>query len=125
LDRAYPKILRRRRGKRHHHGGNVCGLVVLGVDGTFRTIPTINPTRRELFVPAQTLIVVKLLTMIRGYCCQFDLLSNEYMVIVVAIRNLFYFFQKAEQLNADYHEDFMAMFQVIEEYGTRAHDPLP
>jgi len=63
--------------------------------------------------------------MIRGYCCQFDLLSNEYMVIVVAIRNLFYFFQKAEQLNADYHEDFMAMFQVIEEYGTRAHDPLP
>jgi hypothetical protein len=47
------------------------------------------------------------------------------MVIVVAIRNLFYFFQKAEQSNADYHEDFMAMLQVIKEYGTRAHDPLP
>jgi hypothetical protein len=39
------------------------------------------------------------------------------MAIVVAIKNLFYFFQKAEQSNADYHEDFMAMLEVIEEYG--------
>jgi hypothetical protein len=39
------------------------------------------------------------------------------MVIVAAIKNLFYFFQKAEQSNADYHEDFMAMLEVIEEYG--------
>jgi hypothetical protein len=63
--------------------------------------------------------VAKLLTMIRGYCCQFDLLSNKYMAIVAAIKNLFYFFQKAEQpnANADYHKDFMAMLQVIEEYG--------
>ena len=30
---------------------------------------------------------------------------------------LFYFFHKAEQSNADYHEDFMAMLEVIEEYG--------
>ncbi len=29
-DRAYPKIPRHRRGKRHHHGGDVCGIVVLG-----------------------------------------------------------------------------------------------
>jgi hypothetical protein len=28
--------------------------------------------------------VTKLLTMIRGYCCQFDLLSDEYMAIVAA-----------------------------------------
>jgi hypothetical protein len=62
-------------------------------------------------------VVAKLLTMIRGYCCQFNLLSNVYMAIVAAIKNLFYFFQKAEQLNADYHEDFMAMLEVIEEYG--------
>ncbi len=34
-----------------------------------------------------------------------------------AVKNLFYFFQKTEQLNADYHEDFMAMLEVIEEYG--------
>jgi hypothetical protein len=61
--------------------------------------------------------VAKLLTMIRGYCCQFNLLSNEYMAIVAAIKNLFYFFQKAEQLNADYHKDFMAMLEVFEEYG--------
>jgi hypothetical protein len=61
--------------------------------------------------------VAKLLMMIRGYCCQFDLLSDEYMAIVAAIKNLFYFFQKAEQLNADYHEDFMAMLKVIKEYG--------
>jgi hypothetical protein len=61
--------------------------------------------------------VAKLLTMIRGYCCQFDLLSDEHMAIVAAIKNLFYFFQKAEQSNADYHKDFMVMLEVIEEYG--------
>ncbi len=33
-DRAYPTIPRRRRGNWHHHGGDVCWLVVLGVDGT-------------------------------------------------------------------------------------------
>ncbi len=55
--------------------------------------------------------------MIRGYCCQFDLLSNEYMAIVAATKNLLYFFKKAEQSNADYHEDFTAMLEVIEEYG--------
>jgi hypothetical protein len=63
--------------------------------------------------------VAKLLTMIRGYCCQFDLLSDEYMAIVAAIKNLFYFIQKSEQSNADYHEDFMAMLKVTEEYGRR------
>ena len=32
--------------------------------------------------------VAKLLIMIRGYCCQFDLLSEDkYMAIVVAIKN--------------------------------------
>ncbi len=36
---------------------------------------------------------------------------------MAAIKNLFYFFQKAEQSNADYHEDFTAMLEVIEEYG--------
>jgi hypothetical protein len=39
------------------------------------------------------------------------------MAIVAAIKNLFYFFQKVEQSNADYHEDFMAMLEVIKEYG--------
>jgi hypothetical protein len=55
--------------------------------------------------------------MICGYCYQFDPLSGEYMAIVAAMKNLFYFFQKAEQSNADYHEDFTAMLEVIEEYG--------
>ena len=48
------------------------------------------------------------------------------MAIVAAIENLFYFFQKAEQSNADYHEDFMAMLEVIEEYrgtGSMTHFP--
>ncbi len=70
----------------------------------------------------------KLLTMIRGYCCQFDLLSDEYMAIMAAIKNLFYFSQKAEQSNADYHEDFMAMLEVIEEYrgaGSMTHCRRP
>jgi hypothetical protein len=62
--------------------------------------------------------VAKLLTMIQGYCCQFDILNNKYMAIVAAIKNLFYFFQTRDQANADYHEEeFMAMMEVIEEYG--------
>ena len=40
--------------------------------------------------------VVKLLTMIRRYCCQFDTFNNEYMSIVKSLENLFYFFQKEE-----------------------------
>jgi hypothetical protein len=40
--------------------------------------------------------VIKLPTIIRGYCCQFDTLNNEYMSILKSLKNLFYFFQKAE-----------------------------
>ncbi len=70
--------------------------------------------------------VAKLLTMICGYCCQFSLPSNKYMAIVAAIKNLFYFFQRDEQSNADYHEDFMAMLEVIKEcrgVGLMTHFP--
>jgi hypothetical protein len=35
--------------------------------------------------------MITLLT-IRGYCCQFDALNNEYIAIVAAIKNLLYFF---------------------------------
>ncbi len=68
--------------------------------------------------------VTKLLTMIQGYCCQFDMVSNEYMVIIAAIKNLCYFL--IIQFNADYHEDFMAMLEVIKEYrgvGSLTHFP--
>jgi hypothetical protein len=39
------------------------------------------------------------------------------MLIVGALKNLLYLFQKTTQSNADYHKDFMAMVEVIEEYG--------
>jgi hypothetical protein len=39
--------------------------------------------------------MVSLLSMIRGYWCQFDTLDDEYMVIVGAIKNLLYFFSEA------------------------------
>jgi hypothetical protein len=58
--------------------------------------------------------VVKLLIMIRGYCCQFDTLNDEYMLIVKSLKNLFYFFKKAEQSNSEFHDDFMALIEVIE-----------
>jgi hypothetical protein len=61
--------------------------------------------------------VAKLLTMIQGYYCQFDTLNNKYRAILAAIKNLFYFFQKGDQANADYHKEFIAMMEVIEEYG--------
>jgi hypothetical protein len=60
--------------------------------------------------------VVALLMMIRSYCCQFNTLNDEYMLIVGSIKNLLYFFQKTMQVNVDYHKDFMVMVEVIEEY---------
>jgi hypothetical protein len=53
--------------------------------------------------------VAKLLTTIQGYWCPFNLLSNKYMAIIAAITNLFIFFQKSDQPNAEDQEDFMAM----------------
>jgi hypothetical protein len=70
--------------------------------------------------------VVKLLFMIRGYCSQFNTLNDKYMLIVKSLKNLFYFFQKAEQLHSEFHTDFMALIEVIEEYGgvgSLAHFP--
>ncbi len=61
--------------------------------------------------------VVALLMMIRSYCCQFYTLNDEYKLIVGAIKNLLYFFQKTMQVNVDYHKDFMVMVKEIEEYG--------
>jgi hypothetical protein len=61
--------------------------------------------------------VIKLLTIIRGYCCQCDTLNDEYMSIVNRLKNLFYFFQKAKQRNSEFHEDFRALVKVIKEYG--------
>jgi hypothetical protein len=45
------------------------------------------------------------------------------MAIVAAIKDLFYFFQNDDQSNTDYHEDFMAMLELIEEYGGAAFLP--
>jgi hypothetical protein len=61
--------------------------------------------------------VIALLTMIQGYCCKFDALNNEYVGLVGAFKKLLYFFQKPMQSNSDYHEDFLALIKVIEEYG--------
>ncbi len=55
--------------------------------------------------------VIALPTMRRGYCCQFNALSNGCVAIVAAIKNLLYFFQKATQTNSNYQEDFLAMVE--------------
>ncbi len=39
------------------------------------------------------------------------------MSVVKLLKNLFYFFQKAEQSNSKFHDDFMALIKVIKEYG--------
>jgi hypothetical protein len=57
--------------------------------------------------------VIQLLKMIHNYCCHFDILNDEYMSIVGAFKNLFFFWQKPDQANADYHKDFMALVKVI------------
>jgi hypothetical protein len=53
--------------------------------------------------------LVALLAMIRGYCCQFDTLNDEFVSIVESIKNLLYYFQKPSHSNSDCHEDFMVM----------------
>ncbi len=60
-DRADPYIPRRMRGKRHHHGGNVVDCCVCGVEYFPYYSYSRKPTGREFFVPARTLIAVKLL----------------------------------------------------------------
>jgi hypothetical protein len=45
---------------------------------------------------------------------------------IVAQLSRFFFLQKGDQANADYHEGFMAMLEVIEEYGgTRSLTHFP
>jgi hypothetical protein len=61
--------------------------------------------------------VIALLTMVQGNCCKFGALNDEYVGLVGAYKNLLYFFQKPTQSNSDYHEDFLALVKVIEEYG--------
>jgi hypothetical protein len=67
--------------------------------------------------------IIKLLTMIRGYCCQFDTLNDKYMLIVKSLNNLFYFFQKTEQTNSEFHEDFMG--QLKSSKSMEGQDPSP
>jgi hypothetical protein len=62
--------------------------------------------------------VVQLLKMIHSnYCCQFDTLNDEYMLIVGAFKIMFFFWQNPDQANVDYLKDFMALVKVIKEYG--------
>ena len=35
----------------------------------------------------------------------------------MAMKNLLYYFQKPTQINSDYHQDFLAMVETIEDYG--------
>jgi hypothetical protein len=49
-DWADPWIPCCRRGKRLHHGGDICGIVVLVIKGTFRTIPTVEKLQSKSFL---------------------------------------------------------------------------
>jgi hypothetical protein len=44
--------------------------------------------------PKSTNNTAKLLMMVCGNCCQFNLLSDKYITIAAAIKNLSYFFPK-------------------------------
>jgi len=55
-DWAYPKIPLRRMGKRHHHSGDVCELVVFGSTVLSILFLPWLPTGREFFVPTKTLV---------------------------------------------------------------------
>jgi hypothetical protein len=61
--------------------------------------------------------IIQLLKMICNYCCLFNTLNVEYVSVVGAFKNLFFFWQKPDQANADYHEDFIVLVKVIKEYG--------
>ena len=51
------------RGERHHHGGHICGIVVLGFTVLLCTIPTVESYGAGIFFPARTLIAVKLVVL--------------------------------------------------------------
>jgi hypothetical protein len=55
--------------------------------------------------------------MIQEYYCHFDSLNNEYMSIIGPFKNLPCYFQETMQSNTEYHDDFMALVKLIEEYG--------
>ena len=44
-------------------------------------------------------------------------MTDNYVGMVKAYKNLFFFYQKDNQSNTDYHNDFMSLVEVIEEYG--------
>lgn len=48
-------------GEMAHHGGDVCGVCFVGKGGISILLLHTNPTWWKFFVPAVTLIVVKLL----------------------------------------------------------------
>jgi hypothetical protein len=46
----------------------------------------------------ETNYIIQLLKMIRNYCCQFDTLNDEYVLIVGAFKILFFFLAKARPI---------------------------
>jgi hypothetical protein len=67
------------RGERHHHGGNVCGLLCWGLRYFSYYSYSRKPTGREFFVPARTLIVVFLLKT----CQNLVLVKNNQVLLTI------------------------------------------
>ncbi len=88
LDRADPWIPCRRRGERLHHGGDVCGIVVLVVDGTFLSRTQKNSIQnllyREMSTRSGSNLVLRVLNNFYSYTC-----NNIYKLIVSSMYKTF------------------------------------
>jgi hypothetical protein len=70
--------------------------------------------------------VIGLISLIQGYCCQFDHQGHPHMSIAEAFKSLCLAFQQPTQSNNNYFNDFKSLVKVLETYsGSGALGFLP
>jgi hypothetical protein len=61
--------------------------------------------------------VIRLLLIIRGFCCSFDDQRQGTWALQQAKKRVFLYVQDGQQSNAEYMENFLALVRVVETYG--------
>jgi hypothetical protein len=61
---------------------------------------------------------ISLLRKIKGFCCRFDATKQGTRAIVAADKQIFVFFQRSDVTNDDYFEQFKALVDTAESYGS-------
>ena len=61
---------------------------------------------------------ISLLHKIKGFCCKFDSTKQGNGAIVAADKQIYTFFQRNDMTNDDYFEQFNALVDTAESYGS-------